>query len=87
MELDSRMVALLRAAGLGINSATFSDLEPGERICTDCAGHDVSCEICGRILDAYLDRGEYVRARDDEAYVCSDCRGRLEDHLQADRDW
>ncbi len=87
MELESRMIAFLRGAGLGVNSATFSDFEPGERICTDCAGHDVSCEICGRILDAYLDSGEYVRARDDEAYVCSDCRGRLEDQLQADRDW
>lgn len=87
MELDSRMIALLRAAGLGVNSATFSDFEPGERICTDCVGHDVSCETCGRIIDAYLDSGKYVRARDDEAYVCSDCRGRPEDQLQADRDW
>jgi hypothetical protein len=86
-ELDSRTIAILRAAGLGVNSATFSDFEPGERICTDCAGHEVACEICGRVLDAYLDGGEYRRANDDEAYVCSDCRGQLEDHLQAIRDW
>ena len=86
-ELDSRMVALLRAAGLGVNSATFSEFEPGERICTDCAGHEVSCDICGRVLDAYLDGGEYRRANGDEAYVCTGCRGRLEDQLQADRDW
>lgn len=86
-DLDSRMIALLRAAGLGVNSATFSEFQPGERICTDCAGHEVSCEICGRVLDAYLDGGEYRRANDDEAYVCSECRGRLEDRLQAARDW
>jgi hypothetical protein len=86
-DLDSRMVALLRAAGLGVNSATFSEFEPGERICSDCAGHEVSCEICGRVLDAFLDGGEYRRQKDDEAYVCSPCRGRLEDDLQADRDW
>ena len=87
IELDSRMIALLRAAGLGVNSATFSEFEPGERICTDCAGHDVSCELCGRVLDAFLDQGEYRQVKDDEAYVCSSCRGRLEDQLQADRDW
>jgi hypothetical protein len=87
IELDSRMIALLRAAGLGVNSATFSEFEPGERICTDCAGHDVSCELCGRVLDAFLDQGEYRQVKDDEAYVCSGCRGRLEDQLQADRDW
>ena len=86
-ELDSRTIALLRAAGLGVNSATFSDFEPGERICTDCAGHEVACEICGRVLDAYLDGGEYRRANDDEAYVCSVCRGQLEDQFQATRDW
>ena len=86
-ELDSRMIALLRAAGLGVNSATFSEFQPGERICTDCAGHEVSCEICGRVLDAYLDGGEYRRANDDEAFVCSECRGRLEDRLQGARDW
>jgi hypothetical protein len=39
------------------------------------------------VLDAFLDEGEYRRAKDDEAYVCSDCRGRLEDELQTDRDW
>jgi hypothetical protein len=87
IERDSRMIALLRAAGLGVNSATFSEFEPGERICTDCAGHEVACVICGRILDAFLDEGEYRQAKDDEAYVCSGCRGRLEDELQADRDW
>jgi hypothetical protein len=87
IELDSRMIALLRAAGLGVNSATFSEFEPGERICTDCAGHEVACEVCGRVVDAFLDEGEYRQAKDDEAYVCSGCRGRLEDQLQADRDW
>ncbi len=86
-DLDSRTIALLRAAGLGVNSATFSDFEPGERICTDCAGHEVACEICGRVLDAYLDGGEYRRANGDEAYVCNLCRGQLEDQLQATRDW
>jgi hypothetical protein len=86
-DLESRMIALLRTAGLGVNSATFSEFQPGERICSDCAGHEVSCEVCGRVLDAYLDGGEYRRANDDEAYICSDCRGRLEDQLQPDRDW
>ncbi len=87
IELDSRMIALLRASGLGVNSATFSEFEPGERICTDCAGHEVACELCGRLLDAFLDQGEYRQAKDDEAYVCSVCRGRLEDQLQPDQDW
>jgi hypothetical protein len=87
IELDSRMIALLRAAGLGVNSATFSGFEPGERICTDCAGHEVACDVCGRVLDAFIDQGEYRQMKDDEAYVCSVCRGRLEDELQADRDW
>jgi len=87
IELDSRMIALLRAAGLGVNSATFSEFDPGERICTDCAGHEVECEVCGRVLDAFLDEGEYRQAKDDEAYVCSSCRGRLEDLLQPERDW
>jgi hypothetical protein len=87
MELDSRMIALLRAAGLGVNTATFSEFEAGERICTECAGHEVECDVCGRVLDAFLDEGEYQQAKDDEAYVCSGCRGRLEDQLQADRDW
>jgi hypothetical protein len=81
------MIALLRVAGLGVNTATFSEFEAGERICTDCAGHEAACEVCGRVLDAFLDEGEYRRAKDDEAYVCSGCRGRLEDELQADRDW
>ena len=87
MELDSRMIALLRVAGLGVNTATFSEFDPGERICTDCAGHEVECDVCGRVLDAFLDEGEYRRAKDDEAYVCSSCRGRVEDQLQPDRDW
>ena len=87
MDLDSRMIALLRLAGLGVNTATFSEFEPGERICTDCAGHEVECDVCGRVLDAFLDEGEYRRAKDDEAYVCSSCRGRVEDQLQPDRDW
>lgn len=87
VDLDSRMVALLRSAGLGVNSATFSEYEPGERICTECAGHVVSCEVCGRTFDSFLDQGQYQRAREDEAYVCSVCRGRLEDQLHADRDW
>lgn len=87
VDLDSRMVALLRSAGLGVNSATFSEYEPGERICTECAGHVVSCEVCGRTFDSFLDQGQYQRAREDEAYVCSVCRGRLEDQLQPDRDW
>ena len=87
MALDSRMIALLRVAGLGVNSATFSEFNQRERICSDCAGHEVECELCGRMLDAFLDEGEYRRAKDDEAYVCSTCRGRLEDQLHADRDW
>jgi len=40
-DLDSRRVALLRAVGLGVNSATFSEFKAGERICTECAGHEV----------------------------------------------
>ncbi len=87
MDLDSRMIALLRVAGLGVNTGTFSEFEPGERICTDCAGHEVECDVCGRVLDAFLDEGEYRRAKEDEAYVCSSCRGRVEDQLQPDRDW
>jgi Putative prokaryotic signal transducing protein len=86
-DLDSRMIALLRAAGLGVNSATFDEFEPGERICSACAGHEVTCDLCGRDLDAFLDEGEYRQANDDEGYVCSTCRGRLEDQLQAARDW
>jgi len=87
MGLDSHVIALLRAAGLGVNSATFSEFEPGERICSECAGHEVTCDLCGRDVDAFLDGGEYRRANDDEAYVCSECRGRLEDQLQTARDW
>jgi hypothetical protein len=86
-DLDSRMIALLRAAGLGVNSATFSDFETGERICSECAGHEVTCELCDRTLDAFIDEGEYRRANDDEAYLCSACRSSLEDQLQQARDW
>ncbi len=87
LEMDNRMIALLRAAGLGVNTATFSEFGPGERICSNCAGHEVACELCGRVLDAFIDEGEYRQAKDDEAYVCSECRGRLEDQLQTARDW
>ena len=87
VELDSRTIALLRAAGLGVNSSTFSEFQPGERICSECAGHEVTCELCGRVLDAFIDEGEYRRANDDEAYICSPCIGRLEDQLQSARDW
>jgi hypothetical protein len=86
-ELDSHKVVLLRSAGLGVNSATFSDFQPGERICSECAGHEVTCELCGRALDAFLDEGDYRRANDDEAYVCAVCRDRLDDQLTPDRDW
>ena len=86
-DLDSRTIALLRAAGLGVNSATFDEFEPGERICSECAGHEVTCDLCGRVLDAFLDGGEYRRANDDEGYVCSACRGQLDDQLQPARDW
>src|SRR5207245_5698064 len=48
MELDSRMIALMRVAGLGVNTAAFSEFDPGERICTDSAVHDAQCELCGR---------------------------------------
>ena len=81
------MIALLRAAGLGVNSATFSEFETGERICSECAGHEVTCDLCDRTVDAFIDGGEYRRANDDEAYICSACRGRLEDQLQQARDW
>lgn len=86
-DLESHAIALLRAAGLGVNSATFSDFQPGERICTECAGHEVTCDLCGRTLDAYLDEGEYRRANADEAFICSACLGQLEDKLDSDRDW
>jgi len=86
-ELTSHQVALLRAVGLGVNSATFSEFQPGERICSECAGHAVTCDVCGRELDAYLDGGEYRGMNADEAYVCSECVGRLEDQLQTSKDW
>ena len=86
-ELDSHKIAILRAAGLGVNSATFSEFQAGERICTDCAGHEVSCDLCGRTLDAFLDEGQYRQASEDEAYVCSQCMQLLEDQLERDRDW
>jgi hypothetical protein len=86
-ELDSHKIALLRAAGLGVNTATFSEFKQDERICTDCAGHEVSCDLCGRTLDAFLDEGEYRQANEDEAYICRPCIARLEDQLQSTRDW
>jgi len=86
-ELHSRQVALLRAAGLGVNSASFSDFEPGERICTECAAHEVECDICGRELDGFLDSGIYRRVNADEAYLCTTCAGRLDDTLERTRDW
>src|SRR5256714_8074508 len=82
-DLDSRTIALLRAVGLGVNSATFSDFEPGERICTDCAGHEVECEICGRVLDAYLDGGEYRRGHDHGQYRFHRFPGPLRDQHSA----
>ena len=86
-DLQSHAIALLRAAGLGVNSSTFSEFQPGERICSECAGHEVTCELCGRVLDAFIDEGEYRRANDDEAYICSPCIARLEDQVQSARDW
>src|SRR5207245_10749387 len=86
-ELESRPVALLRAAGLGVNSASFTDFEPGERICTDCAAHEVECDLCGRQMDSFLDGGVYRRANADEAYVCTRCAGRLDESLERDRGW
>lgn len=86
-ELESRQVALLRAAGLGVNSASFSEFEPGERICTECAAHAVECDLCGRRMDGFLDGGVYRRADADEAYICTNCAGRLDDALEAARDW
>lgn len=85
-DLESHAVALLRAAGLGVNSATFSDFAAGERICSECAGHEVNCDLCGRSLDAFLDEGQYRRANDDEAYICASCLGQLEARLDSDRD-
>jgi hypothetical protein len=85
--LESRQVALLRAGGLGVNSASFTDFEPGERICTECAIHEVECDLCGRQLDGFLDGGMYRRANADEAYICTSCAGRLDDGLERGRDW
>jgi hypothetical protein len=86
-QLESRQVALLRAAGLGVNSASFSEFEPGERICTECAAHEVECDLCGRPMDGFLDGGVYRRADADEAYICTSCAGRLDDALDRTRDW
>ena len=80
-ELESRQAALLRAAGLGVNSASFSEFEPGERICTECAAHEVECDVCGRQMDGFLDGGVYRRANADEAYLCTSCTGELGDAL------
>jgi hypothetical protein len=86
-ELESRQVALLRAAGLGVNRASFTDFEPGERICTECAAHEVECDLRGRQMDGFLDGGIYRRADADQAYVCTGCAGRLDDALEATKDW
>jgi hypothetical protein len=85
--LESHVVALVRAAGLGVNSATFSEFREGERICSACSGHEVTCDLCGRTLDAFLDEGEYRQVNDDEAYVCVSCKERVEAALENDRDW
>ena len=61
-DLESRQVVLLRAAGLGVNSASFSEFDPRERICTECAAHQVECDLCGRQMDGFLDGGVYRRA-------------------------
>lgn len=86
-DLGAREIALLRAAGLGVNAASFSDFEPGERICTECASRDVQCDICERELDALLDQGMYRRALDDEAYICGRCVEALETAIASQRDW
>jgi hypothetical protein len=85
--LESHAVALLRAAGLGVNSATFSEFQSGERICSVCSGHEVTCDLCGRTLDAFLDEGEYRQVNEDEAYICASCKESLETRLEDDRDW
>jgi pyruvate formate-lyase activating enzyme-like uncharacterized protein len=86
-DLASHQIALLRAVGLGVNAASFSDFEPGERICTECANRDVQCEICERELDALLDQGIYRRAIDDEAYICARCVEALDTAIDSQRDW
>jgi hypothetical protein len=86
-ELESRPVVLLRAVGLGVNSASFSEFEPGERICTECAAHEVECDLCGRPMDGFLDGGVYRRANADEAYLCTSCAGELGDALGKAPDW
>ncbi len=86
-DLESRQVVLLRAAGLGVNSESFSEFEPGERICTECAGHEVECDLCGRQVDGFLDGGVYRRVHADEAYLCTACTGQLDDALDKSRDW
>lgn len=85
--LESHSVALLRAAGLGVNSATFSEYTAGERICSACSAHDVSCDLCGRSLDGFIDEGEYRQVQDDEAYICATCLQQLEARLENERDW
>src|SRR5205823_12263262 len=45
LEMDNRIIALLRADAIGVNTATFSEFEPGERICSDCPGHELTCEL------------------------------------------
>jgi hypothetical protein len=86
-QLESRQVALLRGAGLGVNGASFSEFEPRERICTECAAHEVECDLCGRRMDGFLDGGVYRRVDADEAYICTACVERLDDALEATKDW
>jgi hypothetical protein len=86
-ELQSRPVFLLRAVGLGVNSASFSEFEPGERICTECAAHEVECDLCGRPMDGFLDGGVHRRANVGEAYLCTSCTGELGDALGKTPDW
>lgn len=86
-ELDSRQVVLLRAAGLGVNSSSYTDFEPDERICTDCAAHEVECDVCGRTTDGYVDGGLYRYSGTEEGYVCSICSGQIADALEPNRDW
>lgn len=86
-DLSSQQVALLRSAGLGVNTASFSDFEPNERICTECANHDVECDLCARGVDGLLDQGMYRRVNEDEAYICARCVEALDAALESQRDW
>src|SRR5207245_11374644 len=46
MELNSPMIALMRVAALGLNTATFRHFDPGERISTDCPPPEAECARC-----------------------------------------